>query len=184
MMWLPLAGKEKGNPKYSTINRRMLAVLIDFAILSIAFIPISWVISLIYDIGMDAEAVMERYVDLYGNTEVDLGKFLPILADSGILQVILMQNLVSLVVITTFYIVFDYRYGGTPGKMIMRCKVVNYKNDHSLTLKQSALRFFGVLLESLTLGISFMLANFAKDNRSFHDKISGSAVINISKKGL
>jgi uncharacterized RDD family membrane protein YckC len=183
-MWLPLLGKDKGNSKYSTINRRMLAVMIDFLILSIVFTPISWVLSLIYNTGMDVEAVMERYVDLYGNTDIDLGKFMPLLVESGILQIFLLQNIFSLLIIAVFYIFFDYRYGATPGKMVMRCRVVNYANDHRLSLKQASTRFFGVILEALTLGISFIFANFAKDNRSFHDKLSSSAVINVSKKGF
>jgi len=64
----------------------------------------------------------------------------------------------------------------TPGKMLMRIKVVPVKGG-DLTMKQVFLRMLGYLLSVLTFGIGFILIAFDKDQRGLPDRIAGTVVV-------
>lgn len=75
-----------------------------------------------------------------------------------------------------YYVVTTYIYGGSPGKLALRLKVVDAKTDLSLTLKQSIVRCLGYLLSwPLTLG--YLLAAFHPRKQALHDLLAGTVVI-------
>jgi uncharacterized RDD family membrane protein YckC len=66
--------------------------------------------------------------------------------------------------------------GATPGKMLLRIKVVPV-NGGDLTMKQVFLRMLGYLLSVLTLGAGFILIAFDKDRRGLPDRLAGTLVV-------
>jgi peptide/nickel transport system permease protein len=68
--------------------------------------------------------------------------------------------------------------GATPGKMLMRIKVVPVKGG-DLTMKQVLLRILGYLLSFLTLGIGFILIALDKDGRGLPDRMAGTAIVKV-----
>ena len=62
----------------------------------------------------------------------------------------------------------------SPGKYIMRCKIVDRQNFENISIKQAVLRLLGLII---TFGLGIFWADFNKKRQGIHDKISSTVVI-------
>jgi uncharacterized RDD family membrane protein YckC len=62
----------------------------------------------------------------------------------------------------------------SPGKYIMRCKIVDKQNFKNISPKQASLRLLGLIV---TFGLGIFLADFNKKRQGIHDKMSSTVVI-------
>jgi len=74
------------------------------------------------------------------------------------------------------FILFWHKSGQTPGKKMMRIKVVDAATFRTASWGKLALRFVGYFLSAVTL-IGFFTGLFRHDGRALHDLLSGTAVI-------
>ena len=72
---------------------------------------------------------------------------------------------------------FWKKFMATPGKMILKLRVVDEVTGDSLTIKQSLVRYFGYILSFLPLCLGFLWVAFDKNKQGFHDKLAGSVII-------
>lgn len=74
------------------------------------------------------------------------------------------------------YVLF-WRYGGqTPGKKMMRIRVVDARTLQTASWGQLLLRYVGYFISVIIL-LGFFYGLFRRDGRTLHDLISGTAVI-------
>ena len=107
-------------------------------------------------------AGMERF-----ENPANLGQFLTIQAAFV---------LVGLILAFAYEVFFVGRFGGTPGKLLLRMRVV--RSDFSrLTYGRSAIRFFGKMLSDLTMYIGYIMVGFDPQRRALHDYIADTRVI-------
>lgn len=71
-----------------------------------------------------------------------------------------------------------WRFGSTPGKMIMRVKIVDYETGGKVEVDKSFLRAF-FSLASLFLMLGYIWAAWQKEGRTWHDIIAGTRAIKI-----
>jgi uncharacterized RDD family membrane protein YckC len=69
------------------------------------------------------------------------------------------------------------RFGATPGKFLMGCRVVDAASLGSLSWAQTLLRYVGYLASILPLGLGFVWVAFDKRKQGFHDKLARTVVI-------
>jgi uncharacterized RDD family membrane protein YckC len=70
------------------------------------------------------------------------------------------------------------RFGGTPGKLLLRMRIV--RSDSSrLTYPRAAIRFFGKMLSDLTMYIGYIMVGFDSQRRALHDYIADTRVIKV-----
>lgn len=69
------------------------------------------------------------------------------------------------------------RFGATPGKFLLGCRVVDAKTWGPLNLRQTILRYVGYFLSLLPLGLGFFWVAIDKRRQGFHDKIARTLVI-------
>lgn len=69
------------------------------------------------------------------------------------------------------------RFGATPGKFLMGCRVVDAQTLAPIGLRQAVLRYVGYLLSLLPLGLGFIWVAIDKRRQGFHDKIARTVVI-------
>jgi uncharacterized RDD family membrane protein YckC len=74
------------------------------------------------------------------------------------------------------FVLFWHRSGQTPGKKMMRIKVVDASTYRTASWGRLFLRFFGYFISFITL-IGFFTGLFRRDGRALHDLLSGTAVI-------
>jgi uncharacterized RDD family membrane protein YckC len=76
-------------------------------------------------------------------------------------------------------IIFWIKYSTTPGKRLLRMKIVDFKTQGIPTKKQFIFRSFGYLVSTIPLCMGFVWILFDKNNRAWHDHLSGTQVVFI-----
>jgi uncharacterized RDD family membrane protein YckC len=85
-------------------------------------------------------------------------------------------SLVSLVISIGYYVYFWTTSGQTPGKMIMKIKVVA-TDGSKLTVTKAILRYIGYLVSAVVIFLGFIWVLFDADKQGWHDKIAGTYVV-------
>jgi uncharacterized RDD family membrane protein YckC len=86
--------------------------------------------------------------------------------------------LIGLLISFAYEVYFVGRFGGTPGKLLLRMRIV--RSDSSrLTYPRAAIRFFGKLLSDLTMYVGYIMVGFDSQRRALHDYIADTRVIKI-----
>ena len=84
--------------------------------------------------------------------------------------------LVGLIVAFAYEVFFVGRFGGTPGKLLLRMRIV--RSDYSrVTYGRAAIRYFGKMLSGLTMYIGYLMVAFDPQRRALHDYIADTRVI-------
>ncbi len=140
----------KGTFVYATIGRRFIAFIADwFALVIITVIP----------------------VILIGGSSALLGRRsgLPIYASIAIIAIQWG--------IPAFYeIFFVGKFGATPGKMLMKIKIVTAEGDR-VSYARATGRYFARILSGLILYIGFLMAFWDPEKRALHDRICNTRVV-------
>ena len=92
-----------------------------------------------------------------------------------------MDFLLSWVAPALYVIIFWNMKGATPGKMIMAIRVVDSRTFGAPSLGSLVGRYFGYFLSTILLGLGFLWIAWDKEKRGFHDKLAGTAVINVQR---
>ena len=79
-----------------------------------------------------------------------------------------------------YFVFFWVQYGATPGKMILKLKVVNPIGG-PLTVGQAVGRYFAMILSGIILGIGFIMAAFDDEKRALHDRLCDTRVIRVNE---
>lgn len=77
-----------------------------------------------------------------------------------------------------YFTFFTYWGGQTPGKMLMRLRVVTQKFEE-LSLLQALARSLSYFLSSLFLGVGFLIAAMNREKRALHDFIARTYVVRM-----
>jgi uncharacterized RDD family membrane protein YckC len=72
---------------------------------------------------------------------------------------------------------FWKKYLGTPGKMLLRLRVVDAKTGQALTTRQSVVRYLGYYVSLIPLFLGFIWVGIDKKKQGFHDKLAGTVVV-------
>ena len=87
-------------------------------------------------------------------------------------------GLTSLALTLAYFVFFWTQYGATPGKMVLKLKVVNPQGG-PITLGAAVIRYFGQILSGIIAGIGFLMAAFDDEKRALHDRLAETRVIRI-----
>jgi uncharacterized RDD family membrane protein YckC len=85
--------------------------------------------------------------------------------------------LLSYVVPMVFSIYLWMKFGGTPGKRLLKIKVLDEKTGQHLTFAKSLRRYLGYFVSIIGLFIGFIWIAFDKKKKGWHDHIAGSIVV-------
>lgn len=135
--------------RYCGFGRRLMAVLADSALFFVVTTPLLFIV-----------------------TGGQLARFSDLLAERPGLAV-LANDLLPLVLVLLFWV----RFGATPGKQLMDCRVVLVATGEPPGWSRALLRYIGYFVSLLTLGLGFLWILWDPRRQGFHDKIAGTVVI-------
>ena len=72
---------------------------------------------------------------------------------------------------------FWVKYLGTPGKMLLRVRVIDANTGQAISTAKGLGRYLGYYLSALPLLLGFVWVAFDKRKQGFHDKLAGTLVI-------
>ena len=86
-------------------------------------------------------------------------------------------------VIVPFILVISLwlRFSATPGKMLLRLKVVDIKTSEPISFRQAIIRYFGYVPSILCFFIGIVWVAFDIHKQGWHDKLASTAVIRVNK---
>lgn len=76
-----------------------------------------------------------------------------------------------------YYIGFHWRMGWTPGKRLLRIRVIRDVDSGPLSLGKSASRYFAQFLSALPFGAGYVMAALSKKKQALHDRIAGTVSV-------
>ena len=85
-------------------------------------------------------------------------------------------GLLSPIVSLAYFIGFASYRGQTPGKSIMRIKIVSMTGEN-VTLSTIVVRTLGYILSGLLFGLGFLMVLVTKRRRSLHDLLADTYVV-------
>jgi len=141
-----------GGVVYGGFWRRLVAILLDFIILTIVMFPI------------------QMMVGAFVRTSLARPTPGMVMSSLGILW------LISLAVNLTYFTFFVSQKGATPGKMVMGMRVVTATGGR-VSVGRAVGRYFAQLLSGFILCIGYIMAAFDFQKRALHDYICSTRVI-------
>lgn len=72
---------------------------------------------------------------------------------------------------------FWKKFLGTPGKMLLRLRVVDAKTGQALSTPQAIGRYLGYYVSTIPLLLGFFWIGIDKKKQGFHDKLAGTVVV-------
>ena len=140
------------NIETASFGRRLLAVIIDVII----FAPIGLLLLYLVVGGEQFSVIMNNSDPFYITQE----------------QVII--DYILPIIIT---ILLWIKFSGTPGKLILQCKIVDAESHGKLSVQQAVIRYFAYFISTIPLCLGFLWMLWDKKGQTWHDKISKTLVI-------
>jgi uncharacterized RDD family membrane protein YckC len=78
-----------------------------------------------------------------------------------------------------YLLVFWSKSGATPGKKLLRLKIVREDGVEPMGVGKAFLRIVGYFLSSLVLGIGYLMVAFTNGKRGLHDMVAGTRVVRL-----
>jgi len=152
---------------YAGFGQRLLALIIDGIILSVAyFVVLTPVIAMM---GIGAASAIEGGETM--SEEEAIGMVGAIFAGIGI---------VFLIIIAIYLFYFagmeSSKYQGTVGKMVMGIKVTDLSGN-KVSFGKALVRYIGRYLSGMFFCIGYIIAAFTDKKQALHDMIAGTLVL-------
>jgi len=77
---------------------------------------------------------------------------------------------------------FWTKYLGTPGKMLLRLRVVDATTGKAISTPKAIGRYLGYYVSAIPLLLGFIWVGIDKKKQGFHDKLAGTVVIRDTAK--
>ena len=89
--------------------------------------------------------------------------------------------LLSTLLGAAYAIYFWTKSGQTPGKNVMKLKVVKADGGAILAPGEAVLRYVGMIISSIPFGLGFLWIIWDPRHEGWHDKIAGTKVIKVEQ---
>lgn len=97
----------------------------------------------------------------------------------GYISAYLANSLMQAFILGSIFIVVWSYSAATPGKWLLRMRIVDEKTGLRPTRRQFIIRFIGAILASLPFMLGFLWMAFDKKKQGWHDKMAGTVVVKV-----
>lgn len=81
-------------------------------------------------------------------------------------------------IVSAIFVIFCWvKFAGTPGKRLLKLKVLDEKTGNQLTIMQAIIRYLGYIPSILVLGLGFIWVAFDSKKQGWHDKMAKTVVV-------
>lgn len=159
--------------RLATFNDRVFASAIDTVLSMFIFGPVIAVIAKFAHGGRTLN-------DLLFSLQREHGGLASAATSGEYLMHFALENLVSFVIMGLVVIYLWLVSSSTPGKWLLRMRIVDERTYRKPTTRQFVVRYLGYIASLLPLGLGFFWAGWDKNKQAWHDKIAGTLVIKVS----
>ena len=164
---------------YTKFIPRLFATTLDLFFLSILLTPVMHVLSRRIFLTRFQQYFIDNNIDTSSNELLAEATRTPEFANyisnsGGVISYFVILYLIHFVLMGIYFVGFWRAFGATPGKMIMRMKIVDAEDYNRAPSTYNLVKRFVAYLTAI-IGIWSIL--FSKKGQSMHDKIAGTVVI-------
>lgn len=139
--------------EYAGFWLRVVAALIDSFIMILAILPVAWIFyqgdsDLVFATGLSESAPN-----------------------------LLFDFVINYIFPFLYSVLFWIYLEGTPGKRLLRLKVLDERTGHKLSFGQAASRYIGYIPSTLVFFLGFIWIAFDRKKQGWHDKIAKTVVV-------
>jgi uncharacterized RDD family membrane protein YckC len=173
---------------YGGFHRRMMAVTIDSFIALILLAPLvdQLVTASVGPVTMEGGQEIVSNIQLLADANHAppeqraqmIDQFLQSISFSSWLQGTLIQSFALLAVTLLCWLYWS----ATPGKILLRMKIVDARTRGPISRTQALLRAFGYIISTLPLGLGFFWMSLNKKRQGWHDILAGTLVVRIHRE--
>ncbi len=174
--------KKPPDPRYASFHRRMIAATIDIVLATLLLAPVltaflSWYSPLP---PLDWASVNAQITP--DMTEQQINELMSsYLISSGYARHWFGSFITQLLALAFVTGLCWRLFGATPGKWLLRMRVVDARTELLLSDWQVIIRLFGYVISTLTLCIGFFWIGLDKRAQGWHDKLARSVVLVVPK---
>jgi uncharacterized RDD family membrane protein YckC len=166
-----LFGARRTHSPYASFNQRVIAAGIDMLWAMFLLGPIILQFRpLIY--GADYQIPALSHLESGGELAATL-------AETGHLEKLFAENLLAYLFIAPILALMWSYSSTTPGKWLLRLRIVDAHSFGKMTGRQIILRLAGYFIAMLPLGAGFWWVAIDKKKRGWHDYFAGTAVVTV-----
>jgi uncharacterized RDD family membrane protein YckC len=169
---------KKTRDHYASFSRRMWAATIDSMLVLFFVLPF-------YEMAFSAVYPMPKSTLLTEQFTAQGTEALVMVArefyHSGMLARWLVDTALQTALLSVLTAICWRYWSATPGKMLLKMKVVDADTEQPMSDQQILLRLLGYVVSSLPFLLGFFWISFDKHRQGWHDKIAGTVVVLISK---
>jgi uncharacterized RDD family membrane protein YckC len=163
---------EKASP-YASFNNRSFAAIIDLSLIFTIFMPILLHLSEAFYGG----AINPLKGDVSHLTNAQLFEEL---INSQFFYGLMLDYAAHFIIFGMIFLLCWQRFSCTPGKWLLRMRIVDANSFGKPSFKQFLLRYCAYALSAAPLTLGFMWIMWNKQQRGWHDLIAGTAVIKVN----
>lgn len=156
----------------ASFNNRMVASFLDSILFLVLLAPLVAFLNPV--VLQDPQMSLDMLREL--SEQQTISGVFSVAMREGILQHWVVNNAIQFIVVGCVVIPFWRMHGATPGKMLLRMRVVDAATGENPTLTQCLVRFFGYIVATLPLFLGFIWIAFDKRKRGWHDLMAGTEV--------
>ncbi len=161
------------NTRYASFSGRTLASIIDTVLSAIVLAPVFKAMRQLFS----ANDRLYLYLQQHETTSVSYQDVLNVLVNQ--FPSLSLEWIIMSLLIVAFWIVKS----ATPGKLVLRMKIVNASDFGKPTTKQWIVRYLGYIPATLVFGLGIMWVYIDKKrHQGWHDKLAGTVVIQSTKQ--
>lgn len=166
--------------KYASLNRRMMAATIDtgFAVFTLEPL-VNWILG---DSVRSRPITSDEIAAIKMHPETEVAEMMNLLVSSGKLSEFFLSSTLQILALLIASAICWKLWSATPGKMILRMKVLDANTEQPMTNKQIILRSLSYIPACAIFFLGIFWISFNKRRQGWHDKIAGTVVIITSKK--
>jgi len=166
-------------PEYGTFYNRMVATMIDLAVLFMIALPVvEYLMGHIFPpLNISRAVAILNAPPVAHNPPKLIAAFMQLAREQQAIQRVLVENLLEILCIALYTLPFWFRFSATPGKMLFRLEIRDATTGARMTRRQSVIRFLGYIVSTLPMSLGFIWVGINKKRRGFHDLIAGTVVV-------
>lgn len=166
---------------YAGLHRRLLASLIDMSLLWMFLQqPINRFIEGFHPKPFIDQLHIQWLSKRASISAEDRQELITYLHDSQIIPWLGASFVVQIIILALITISFWYVWGATPGKMLVRIRIIDASSGKKPGLLQSFIRFFSYTISMLPCMAGVFWVHFDKRRQGWHDKIARTLVVGPS----
>jgi uncharacterized RDD family membrane protein YckC len=178
------SAEKKPVNRYASFSRRMWAATIDsllFAFLLLPFFEMGFAV--VYPVPMQSLSEMQFHEQLMMQTNsAHMWAFLSKhFFETGLFTRWLVDASLQMLLLLLLSGVCWRFWSATPGKMLLRIKIVDATTEQPISDQQILMRLWGYLVSTLPLFVGFFWISFDSRRQGWHDKMANTVVILTSK---